>query len=104
MTACYILAGELAKSSGRPQEAFASYEALLRSHIASKQRGAERFASALAPRTRWGLFLRNQIIRATAIPGVARFTFGRDIIDTLQLPDYRWPALAVPQHSSGGSA
>jgi hypothetical protein len=59
----------------------------------AKQRGAERFASAFAPKTRWGLFLRNQVIRATAVPGIARLAFGEDIIDTLRLPDYSWPAL-----------
>jgi hypothetical protein len=58
-----------------------------------KQRGAERFAGAFAPRTRWGLFFRNQVIKGFAIPGLARLAFGRDLIDTLQVPDYRWPAL-----------
>ena len=37
--------------------AFANYEVLLRHFIGSKQRGAENFASAFAPRTRWGLLL-----------------------------------------------
>ena len=94
MTGAYVLAGELASAGGGHEEAFGQYEARLRSFMASKQRAAERFAAAFAPRTRWGLFLRNQVIRATTIPGVARFTFGRDIIDTLELPDYRWPELA----------
>jgi 2-polyprenyl-6-methoxyphenol hydroxylase-like FAD-dependent oxidoreductase len=49
------------------------------------------FLAAFAPKTRWGLFLRNQAIKALAIPGPAQLAFGRDIIDTLQLPDYRWP-------------
>jgi 2-polyprenyl-6-methoxyphenol hydroxylase-like FAD-dependent oxidoreductase len=71
------------------------YERLLRAYIVSKQRAAERFASAFAPKTRWGLFLRNQVITAFAIPGLARLAFGRDLIDTLQLPDYAWPALAA---------
>jgi hypothetical protein len=41
------------------------------------------------------LGLRNQVIRAFAIPGVARFAVGRDIVDSLQLPDYRWPSLSA---------
>jgi 2-polyprenyl-6-methoxyphenol hydroxylase-like FAD-dependent oxidoreductase len=65
MTAAYVLAGELAKAGERHEEAFARYEALLRSYIASKQRGAERFAAAFAPKTRWGLFLRNQVNQHT---------------------------------------
>jgi 2-polyprenyl-6-methoxyphenol hydroxylase-like FAD-dependent oxidoreductase len=89
MTAAYVLAGELARACGRHEEAFAEYEKLLRAYIETKQRGAERFSVALAPRTRTGLFLRNQVIKAAAIPGLARLTFGADIIDRLQLPDYR---------------
>jgi len=94
MTAAYVLAGELAKASGQHEVAFGKYEELLRAYIEMKQRGAERFAAAFAPKTRWGLFLRNQVIKAFAIPGLARLAFGRDLIDTLQLPDYRWPRLA----------
>lgn len=52
----------------------------------------KRFAAAFAPKTRWGLFLRNQVISAFAIPGFARLTVGGDITDTLQLPVYNWPA------------
>ena len=85
------MAGELIKASGRHDEAFRNYEALLRDYIGLKQKGAERFSSAFAPRTRWGLFLRNQVIKACAIPGLSKMAFGRDIIDKLALPDYRWP-------------
>ena len=94
MTAAYVLAGELAKTGGRHEEAFGNYEMLLRAYIRSKQKEAERFSTAFAPKTRWGLFLRNQGIKACAIPGLARLAFGRDIIDTLQLPDYGCPDLA----------
>jgi 2-polyprenyl-6-methoxyphenol hydroxylase-like FAD-dependent oxidoreductase len=92
MTAAYVLAGELEKAEGRHEEAFRNYESLLRAYIGSKQRGAERLSAAFAPKSRRGLFLRNQMIRACAIPGLARFAFGRDIVDTLQLPKYGRPA------------
>ena len=94
MIAAYVLAGELSKAAGQYEEAFGNYELRLRAYIMSKQKGAERFSAAFAPRTQWGLFLRNQIIKACAIPGLARLAFGRDIIDTLQLPEYDWAALA----------
>lgn len=94
MTAAYVLAGELAKACGRHDQAFDRYEMLLRAFIESKQKGAERFSAAFAPRTGFGLFLRNQVIRACAIPGVARLVLSRDIADTLKLPDYPWPARA----------
>lgn len=90
MTAAYVLAGELSKADGRHIEAFANYEALLRNYIAAKQRGAERFSAAFAPRTRWGLRFRNAVINVCAIPGLARYAFGRDIADRLQLPSYEW--------------
>ena len=92
MTAAYVLAGELGKAEGSHAEAFYNYEMLLRSYIDSKQKGAERFSAAFAPKTQWGLFVRNQVIKACAIPGLARLAFGRDILDALQLPEYRWPA------------
>lgn len=91
ITAAYVMAGELIKASGRHEEAFRNYEALLRGYIGSKQKGAKRFSSAFAPRTRWGLFMRDQVIKTSAVPGLARLAFGRDTIDKLPLPDYRWP-------------
>jgi 2-polyprenyl-6-methoxyphenol hydroxylase-like FAD-dependent oxidoreductase len=96
MTAAYVLAGELGKMGQQHEKAFHNYERILRTFIESKQEGAARFASAFAPRTRWGLFLRNQIITASAMPGVAQLSFGRNIIDTLKLPDYRWIAFVSP--------
>ena len=91
MTAAYVLAGELANAGGRHDKAFQRYEGLLRAYIALKQRGAKRFAAAFAPKTRWGLFFRNQVIKTLAVPGLAKFAFGRDLTDMLQLPNYSWP-------------
>ena len=93
MISAYVLAGELANAGGRHEEAFGKYETFLRAYIETKQRGAERFASIFAPRTQWGFWLRNQVIKAFAIPGLARLAVGREIIDTLRLPNYRWPPL-----------
>jgi len=93
MTAAYVLAGELARAGGRHDEAFRRYQRILADVIAGKQRGAERFASAFAPRTRWGLFFRNQVVNLLAIPGLARLAVGRDLVDSLVLPEYSWPAL-----------
>ncbi len=91
MISAYVLAGELARAEGRHEEAFRAYEAQLRAYIAGKQRGAQRFATAFAPRTLWGLRFRNLVINAAAIPGLARFAIGRDIVDRLELPRYDWP-------------
>jgi 2-polyprenyl-6-methoxyphenol hydroxylase-like FAD-dependent oxidoreductase len=93
MIAAYVLAGELSASEGRYRQAFAKYEARLRSYILMKQRAAERFAGAFVPRTRAGLYFRNMVIKAFAIPGLARVAIGRDIADRIELPDYPWPTL-----------
>jgi 2-polyprenyl-6-methoxyphenol hydroxylase-like FAD-dependent oxidoreductase len=93
MISAYVLAGELAAAGGDHRQAFAQYEARLRSYIGAKQRGAERFASAFAPKTRMGLHIRNLVVKAFAIPGLARFAVGRDIADSIRLPHYSWPLL-----------
>jgi 2-polyprenyl-6-methoxyphenol hydroxylase-like FAD-dependent oxidoreductase len=88
MTAAYVLAGELATSQDRPEEAFRRYEDLLRPFIHAKQQAAERFATAFVPRTRLGVFLRNQVIKAFRVSAIARIATGRDIRDQLELPRY----------------
>jgi 2-polyprenyl-6-methoxyphenol hydroxylase-like FAD-dependent oxidoreductase len=82
MTAAYVLAGELAAAGGRHERAFDRYNALLRAFIVQKH-AAQRFASAFAPRTSSGLF-----VKICNLPGLARLFFGRDIIDALPLPGY----------------
>jgi 2-polyprenyl-6-methoxyphenol hydroxylase-like FAD-dependent oxidoreductase len=91
MISAYVLAGELAAAEGRYEQAFGRYEAMLRSYIATKQRGAVRFAGAFAPKTQFGVLVRNLVVTAFAIPGLAKLAVGRDIADKLQLPDYNWP-------------
>jgi hypothetical protein len=65
----------------------------LRRYIGAKQRGAERFARAFAPKTRFGLSFRDLVVKGFAIPGLARLSVGRDIADSVQLPEYSWPPL-----------
>ena len=86
----YVLAGELARAQGRRDEAFRNYEALLRSYIVEKQRGAERFAAAFAPRTAWGLALPQSGDQGVRHPGTGAVRGRRDIFDKLQLPEYDW--------------
>jgi 2-polyprenyl-6-methoxyphenol hydroxylase-like FAD-dependent oxidoreductase len=100
MTAAYVLAGELAKADGRHEDAFRAYEALLRPYIGLKQKGAERFAAAFAPRTRWGLTARNLVVSALSLPGISRFVIGRDLIDSLVLPNYAWPCVTAARVAS----
>jgi 2-polyprenyl-6-methoxyphenol hydroxylase-like FAD-dependent oxidoreductase len=88
MTQAYVLAGELAAARGQYGEAFQRYERLLRPYLAIKQQAAMRFANAFVPRTAFGIWLRNVVIKAFAIPALARLSFGRDLADQLTLPRY----------------
>jgi 2-polyprenyl-6-methoxyphenol hydroxylase-like FAD-dependent oxidoreductase len=90
MTSAYVLAGELARAGGNHDEAFREYEALLRAYMGAKQEGVGRFGGALVPKTKWGLWFRNQVMNAFTIPGLARLSVGREITDKLVLPDYCW--------------
>jgi 2-polyprenyl-6-methoxyphenol hydroxylase-like FAD-dependent oxidoreductase len=90
MTAAYALAGELGRPGASHSDAFARYESLLRPYIATKQKVAKSISPGFAPLTSLGIAFRNLVISATAIPGVARYTFGRDLVDKLALPNYDW--------------
>jgi 2-polyprenyl-6-methoxyphenol hydroxylase-like FAD-dependent oxidoreductase len=88
MIGAYILAGELAKAEGNYSRAFEVYEQMLRPFITAKQKVAQRYGGALAPKTKLGIVLRNLVMHATHIPGVAKLAIGRDLTDNLQLPAY----------------
>ena len=88
MIGAYVLAGELAAAGGRWQTAFDRYEHLLLPFMTSKQKAAEQFARSFAPRTQFGLFVRNQVTKALALPFVADLTMGPLIRDAIDLPDY----------------
>jgi 2-polyprenyl-6-methoxyphenol hydroxylase-like FAD-dependent oxidoreductase len=88
MTAAYVLAGELGRPNCSPQQALTRYESFLRPFILSKQRAAEKFASSFAPKTRWGLSLRNQVTKVFAFPFVARLLMSSTLLDRIDLPEY----------------
>src|SRR5262249_33749514 len=75
----YVLAGELARSL-RPEDALARYEYLLRPFMIEKQEAAEGFAGAFAPKTRVGIFARNQVTKILALPCAARFVMGSSLV------------------------
>jgi 2-polyprenyl-6-methoxyphenol hydroxylase-like FAD-dependent oxidoreductase len=89
LTEAYVLAGELARAGGDYETAFHRHEEQLRPFIEGKQKSAEKFASAFAPKTEWGVWMRNHITKLLVIPPVADFLIGRDLRDDFELPDYR---------------
>jgi len=87
----YVLAGELARAE-RLEDAFARYEALFQPFLRHKQKAALGFASSFAPKTRFGIIVRNQITKLFAARWLAKLAFGRSLLDRIQLPNYETSA------------
>ena len=68
MVAAYILAGELHRSNGDYAAAFGRYQELFGPFVLGKQKAALRFAGAFAPKSKFGLFLRNRIFNLIGNP------------------------------------
>jgi 2-polyprenyl-6-methoxyphenol hydroxylase-like FAD-dependent oxidoreductase len=105
MAEAYVLAGELADAAGDHERAFARYERRLRDFLDVKQRAAPKLASFFAPPSRWALFAQNLVTKLLAIPGIAALTAGREIRESLPLPNYEATASAstlpvVPQRKA----
>ena len=88
MTEAYVLAGELARAGTDHARAFRAYEQRLRALIETKQASARKFAGAFAPRTAFGLWVRNQATKLMAFRPLTEFFLGRDLRDDFDLPDY----------------
>jgi 2-polyprenyl-6-methoxyphenol hydroxylase-like FAD-dependent oxidoreductase len=88
MAGAYVLAGELGATRSSPEQALERYEKRLHSFLLSKQEAAKNFAGSFTPRTEWGLFLRNQVTKAFAIPFLPKLLMGSSLLDRIELPDY----------------
>jgi len=86
LVGAYVLAQELGRATR--DEAFAAYERRFKPFIDAKQRAAQGFAASFAPKTRFGLFLRNQISKTLRVPWIADLAIGRSLLDRLTLPTY----------------
>jgi 2-polyprenyl-6-methoxyphenol hydroxylase-like FAD-dependent oxidoreductase len=87
MAGAYILAAELERARGDYARAFVEYEQRFRPFIERKQKQARGIAASFAPRTSFGLFVRDQLIRLTAIPVVGDFLMRRFLGDRFVLTD-----------------
>jgi 2-polyprenyl-6-methoxyphenol hydroxylase-like FAD-dependent oxidoreductase len=88
MAEAYVLAGELRNCDGDHDAAFARYQERMMPWLKRKQRSAARFASSFAPRTAFGITLRNLVLRLLGFPFVVDFFLGRELRDEIKLPDY----------------
>ena len=101
MVAAYILAGELHRAGGNYSAAFARYQELFAPFVLKKQEAAIGFGGAFAPKSKFALFLRNQIFKLLAIRWIADRVVGRDLADTIVLPDYEQPRQGAALRVSG---
>jgi 2-polyprenyl-6-methoxyphenol hydroxylase-like FAD-dependent oxidoreductase len=88
MVSAYILAGELRRANGKYDEAFRQYQKLFGPFVLKKQKAALRLAGSFAPKSKFALFLRNQIFNLMAIPWIADRVVGSALADKIELPDY----------------
>jgi len=88
MIGAYILAGELHRAAGDYTRAFARYQELFGPFLFQKQKAALRFAGTFAPKSKFSLFLRNQVMNLMKIPWVADLAIGRDLEDRIDIPHY----------------
>ncbi len=88
MAAAYILAGELHRARGNYAEAFANYQNRFGPFVLGKQNSALRLAGTFAPKSKFALFLRNQVFNLMSIGWIANLAIGRSLIDRIELPAY----------------
>ena len=70
------------------RRAFARYQELFGPFVLKKQKAALRFAGAFAPKSKFGLFFRNQVMNLMRIPWITDLVVSRDIADKISLPEY----------------
>jgi 2-polyprenyl-6-methoxyphenol hydroxylase-like FAD-dependent oxidoreductase len=88
MAGAYILAGELQRAGGDHIRAFSTYEERFRPFIERKQRAAEQFATSFTPKTRFGLRVRDLILRAASFRPISDWLMRRFVADRFDLPNY----------------
>jgi len=88
MVAAYILAGELRRARGDYGRAFARYQQVFGPFVGAKQKAAVRMAGFFAPRSRFGLALRNLGMNVMSYPWFVKLAMGRSLIDRIDLSSY----------------
>jgi 2-polyprenyl-6-methoxyphenol hydroxylase-like FAD-dependent oxidoreductase len=88
MTEAYVLAGELARAAGDHRAGFAACEEKLKAYVTGKQAAARRFKGFFAPKSWFGLILREIAINLAGIPFLTKPLIGAGLSDQFPLPDY----------------
>jgi len=87
MAEAFVLAAELHAAGGGAgyAAAFSRYEERLRPFLRRKQASAASFASSFAPKTAFGVIVRDRVSRLLAVPWLADVLVGRDLRDDFHL-------------------
>jgi 2-polyprenyl-6-methoxyphenol hydroxylase-like FAD-dependent oxidoreductase len=85
MAEAYSLAAELGDGKDIAG-ALERHERRMMPFLATKQASASRFAPAFAPRTAFGIGMRNLVTRLFTLPFVADYVIGRELRDDIELP------------------
>jgi len=88
MAEAYVLAGELQDCGGDHIAAFAHYQERMMPFLKRKQESTAKFASSFAPKSAFGIAVRNLVSRLLRIPFLADFFIGRNLRDDIKLPAY----------------
>jgi 2-polyprenyl-6-methoxyphenol hydroxylase-like FAD-dependent oxidoreductase len=88
MIAAYVLAGELKRAEGKHETAFAKYQERLKPFIEAKQKAAVKLSTFFVPRSRFGIFVGNQVMKVMNLPLVMNLAVGQALQDRIALPDY----------------
>jgi 2-polyprenyl-6-methoxyphenol hydroxylase-like FAD-dependent oxidoreductase len=98
IVAAYTLAGELAAAQGDHTVAYPRYENLLRDFARRCQKGGDTTGKFLAPRSAWGIRLRNGMLNRRFLMNMM-LTMAKDRTNAIALPEYR-PLPADPRTTS----
>jgi 2-polyprenyl-6-methoxyphenol hydroxylase-like FAD-dependent oxidoreductase len=96
IVAAYALAGELAAAEGDHTVAYPRYERLLRDFARRAQKGGDTTGKFLAPRSAWGIRLRNGLLNRRALMNLM-LKMAKDRTNDIELPDYRRPPTPRPR-------
>jgi 2-polyprenyl-6-methoxyphenol hydroxylase-like FAD-dependent oxidoreductase len=87
----YVLAGELHACRGDYATAFARYEQKLMPLVQNRQQSAAKFASSLAPKSSFGIVMRDLVTQLMRVPFVSDLAIGRAFRGDIPLPHYDFP-------------
>ena len=87
MAGAYLLARSLAEASGCHETAFEQYQRTFKPFVDRKQRAAARYGPWFAPRTRFGVRVRNAAMRLMQVPAVSAYVAASSFRDDFRLPE-----------------